>query len=141
MALQLPGAYARFEGAEFRVSRGADGELTIATGDAAWLRAGFVDVYGTGVLQRVVVPDELERPYRLHYSGRWDGVEVSVGFGSREVVRVAVGDGATAERLGFPRVDQYLWEVEVTLGDPRLEVTAHREPWDPSVVTTEQRER
>jgi hypothetical protein len=82
MALQLPGAYARFEGAEFRVSRGADGGLTIAT-----------------------------------------------------------GDGATAERLGFPRVDKYLWEIEVTLGDPRLEVAAHREPWDPSVVSTEQQER
>jgi len=141
MTLQLPGAYAWFEGVEFRVSRGADGRLTIATEDAAWLRAGFVDVYGMGVLQRVVLPDELERPYRLHYSGRWDGVEVSVGVGSREVVRVAVGDGAMAERLGFPQVDQYSWEIEVTLADPRLEVTAHREPWDPSVVTTEQRER
>lgn len=141
MALQLPGAYAWFEGVEFRVSRGADGRLTIATWDAAWLRAGFVDVYGTGVLQRVVVPDELERPYRVHYSGRWDGVGVSVGVGSRDVVRVAVGDGATAERLSFPQVDQYSWEIEVTRDDPRLEVTAHREPWDPSVVTTEQRER
>lgn len=141
MTLQLPGVYAWFEGVEFRVSRGAHGRLTIVTEDAVWLRAGFVDAYGTGVLQRVVVPEELERPYRLRYSGRWDGVEVSVGGGSREVVRVAVGDGATAERLGFPQVDKYSWEIEVTFDDPRLEITAHKEPWDPSVVTTEQRDR